>query len=127
MVVGGEFFRCSWVAECWLGSALFALGARPLGSAAAILFGLKVDTPRHPSDVRFGSPRKRTYAVQNGMSAKGQKQTFRRLFDHPVRTQKRLSNGEANRLRGLQIDDQLKPRWLLDQQAIFPQRRVRVN
>jgi hypothetical protein len=29
-------------------------------------------------------PRKRTLAAQNGMSAMGQKQTFRHLFDHLV-------------------------------------------
>ena len=41
--------------------------------------------------------------------------------------EKRLRNDEANRLRGVQIDDQLEPRWLLDRQAIFPQRRVCEN
>jgi hypothetical protein len=43
-----------------LGSALFGPGARLLGNnpAVAFLFRPKAETPRHTSDVRFGSPKK---------------------------------------------------------------------
>src|SRR5215475_4789882 len=41
--------------------------------------------------------------------------TSRRLFDHLVGTEdERLWNREADRLRGLQVDHQLKCGWLLD-------------
>src|SRR5215471_3411028 len=53
--------------------------------------------------------RKRTYAVQELMSAKGQKRTSACLFDHLVRDRKDTGrNGQAERLRGLEVNYQLK-------------------
>src|SRR5262245_29694816 len=51
--------------------------------------------------------RKRTCAVRSSMSAKGQKRTLRLLDDLVGRGKQRLRNGQADRLRGLEIDNQL--------------------
>jgi hypothetical protein len=52
-------------------------------------------------------PQERTCAAQQPMSAMGEKRTLRHLLDHLVGTrQQRLRNGEAERLRGLQVDVQ---------------------
>ena len=60
------------------------------------------------ADIRNGScllyPRKRTCAVQLGMSATGQKRTSRSLFDHLVRGyEQRWRNCETERLGRLEI------------------------
>jgi len=48
--------------------------------------------------------RKRTCAVQLGMSAMGQKRTFRHSFDHLGRTPDyRVGDVDAERLYGLQV------------------------
>src|SRR5262245_64353728 len=53
-------------------------------------------------------PRKQTYAVQHAMSALGQKRTSRGLFDHLVGAGEYCRrNGEAQRLRGLEVDREL--------------------
>jgi hypothetical protein len=51
-------------------------------------------------------PRKRTCAVQLGMSAMGQKRTSRLLDDLIGCGEQRLRNGQAKRLCGLEIDNQ---------------------
>src|SRR5262245_33808601 len=52
-------------------------------------------------------PRKRTCALQQGMSALGQKRTSR-LLDHLIGCgEQRLRNGQTKRLCGLEIDNQL--------------------
>ena len=51
---------------------------------------------------------KQTCAVQLGMSAKCQKRTLACLFDHRVGPgEERRRHGEADRLRGFEIDYQL--------------------
>jgi hypothetical protein len=51
-------------------------------------------------------PRKRTCAVQLGMSAKGHKRTLGRSFDHFIGAGEKLcGNGEAEHLCGFEIDD----------------------
>src|SRR5262249_30077680 len=51
------------------------------------------------------------------MSAMGQKRTSRRLFDHLIGTVlHRLRHGNAERLGGLEVDEQLDFRDLLDGQ-----------
>jgi hypothetical protein len=51
---------------------------------------------------------KRTCAVQETMSAKGQKQTSLALFDHLIGSRKQFVwDGESERLGSLEIDDQL--------------------
>ena len=62
-------------------------------------------------------PRKRTCAVQLGMSALGQKRTHApqqtaSLFDHFVSAGEQLGwHVDAKRLRGLNVDDQLEFGW----------------
>ena len=52
------------------------------------------------------------------MSAKCQKRTWRRSFDHLVgAAEQRERDGEAERLGGLQVDDQLDLGGLLDWQV----------
>src|SRR6266542_5953896 len=44
--------------------------------------------------------------------------TLARLFDHPFGThQKRLRDRETKRFGGLEVDDELELRWLLDRQV----------
>src|SRR5262245_48765270 len=61
---------------------------------------------------------KRTCAVQLGMSAMGQKRTSRSLFDHLVGAiLHRLRDGNAERLRGLEVEEQLDFACLLHRQV----------
>jgi hypothetical protein len=63
-------------------------------------------------------PRKRTCAVQLAMSALGQKRTSRPLFDHLVSAiLHRLRHGNAERLRGLEVEEQLDFACLLHRQV----------
>jgi len=58
---------------------------------------------------------KRTYAMQQPMSAKGQKRTLGRLFDDLVGAgDKCRRDGEANRFRCFEVDCQLECAGLLD-------------
>src|SRR5215510_1713025 len=59
-------------------------------------------------------PQERTCAVQKLMSALGQKRTSRPSFDHFVSTiLHRLRHGNAERLRGLEVEEQLDSACLL--------------
>src|SRR5262245_16655869 len=73
------------------------------------------------ADIRNGScllyPRKRTCAMQTGMSALGQKRTCTPLFDQLVSApDDRIGDVDAERLGSFQVDVQLDFSGLLDWQ-----------
>ena len=75
---------------------------------------------RNEADQFRSNDQQQTCAAQRPMSAKGQKRTLRDLLDHFVGTAlQRLRHGNAKRLGGLEIDDQLDFRQLLDWQVCW--------
>src|SRR5262245_41360121 len=89
--------------------------ARTSGRATVYLDAVSTSAPpavRSTRHVRL--TQKRTSAVQLGMYALGHKQTLLSLFDHLVgATLHRPGHGNAERLRGPEVDDQLHFRNLL--------------
>src|SRR5262249_31247165 len=71
----------------------------------------------HAQPAMSALPRKRTCAAQTPMSAKGQKRTSTRLVDHLIGARDECrGHRDAERLGGLEVNDQLELRGLLDRQ-----------